>query len=336
MQQCPLCNKFFKQLAKHARKMHNLSPENCVTLTQFNGVPPKCICGLCDEKPLFNRGKFSKYALGHEKFEVREVLYIKKYGSPQCFHCGTVVKFFRGNPKQFCSLICSGLHNGGFTQLETQNKIKQIVIEKYGVNNVSQITEVKQKISVAKTGKEGWRPTDERKQEISKFTTKLWKDPAFRKNFTTKLSIVRKKNWQDPVYRKTILEGNLSGKHSKLHKKISKYLGLENLDFESEKVIFRYRVDEIHFEKKIIIEINGDYIHANPNKFKADDLIIVRSSQYLAQNKWNYDQKRKEALESLGFKIFVIWESDDLDKKNWNYTNYLVSDINESHSTSKL
>ena len=60
-------------------------------------------------------------------------------------------------------------------------------------------------------------------------------------------------------------------------------------------MIFRYRVDEINFEKKIIVEINGDYIHANPNKFKADDLIIVRKSQYTAQDKWNYDQKKRSA-----------------------------------------
>lgn len=87
------------------------------------------------------------------------------------------------------------------------------------------------------------------------------------------------------------------------------------MGFESEKVIFRYRVDEVNFEKKIIIEINGDHIHANPTKFKSDDLIIVRKSQYLAQDKWDYDLKRKEALEALGFKVLVLWQSDDLDEK---------------------
>ena len=126
---------------------------------------------------------------------------------------------------------------------------------------------------------------------------------------------VRKRNWQDPAYRETILEGNLSGKHSKLHKKIASYLGLKDFGFESEKVIFRYRVDEVNFEKKIIIEINGDYIHANPNMFEADDMIVVRKSRYLAQDKWGYDQKRAEALEALGFTVFVIWESDDIEEK---------------------
>jgi very-short-patch-repair endonuclease len=316
MQQCLLCQKQIEgNFTHHLFLEHQMALEPYVVQTQYGGIVPMCMCGLCSDKPHFRRGKFSKYALNHEKFETRERLWREKYGAPVCQNCGKLVEFYRGSPRIFCSHICSGQFSGGFTKFETQDKIKQVVVEKYGVNNVSQTAEVKQKISIAKTGKEGWHPSDERKQEISQFTTKLWQDPAFRKNFTTKLSEVRKRNWQDPVYRKTILEGNLSGKHSKLHQKISEYLSLENLGFESEKVIFRYRVDEIHFEKKIIIEINGDHIHANPSKFKSDDLIIVRKSQYLAQDKWNYDQKRQEALESLGFKVFVIWQSDDLDKK---------------------
>lgn len=72
---------------------------------------------------------------------------------------------------------------------------------------------------------------------------------------------------------------------------------------------------DVNFDKKIIVEINGDYVHANPSKYKADDLIIVRKSQYLAKDKWKYDQKRKEALEALGFKVFVVWQSDDLNEK---------------------
>ena len=33
------------------------------------------------------------------------------------------------------------------------------------------------------------------------------------------------------------------------------------------------------------------------------------------QDKWNYDQKRKESLEALVFKLFVVWQSDDLEGK---------------------
>lgn len=321
MQQCFLCHtilegKNVSKLTNHVRQVHDLSFEDYVILSEYAGISPKCACGLCDERPLFRRGKFSKFALRHDEFEVREKLYVEKYGDPKCLHCGCPVSFYRGMPRHFCSPTCAGLHNGGFTQKETQDKIKEVVLEKYGVDNVSKLDSVKQKISEQNTGNSGWKHTPEALKKISEISKLAWEDNGERRaSFREIMHEVRKRNWQDPAYRKTILQGNLKGKHSKLHQKVAAYLGLRELGFEDEKVLFRYRVDEIHFAKKIIVEINGDYIHANPSKFKSDDMIILRSSSYTAQSKWTYDQKRKEALEALGFRVFIVWQSDNLEEK---------------------
>lgn len=320
MHKCSLCLKIVEgdvpEFESHLFRGHKMSlKEIFVVRTKHNNVIPLCVCGLCSDRPYFYRGKFSKYALGHNTFEFREGAYLEKFGSPKCLHCDNVVGFHRGIPRQFCSSVCSGLHNGGFTQKETRAKIKEVVLEKYGVDNVSKLDEVKGKISKQNTGNGGWHHSEQTLKHLSDEARKLWQNPEFRAKVIPQFSEIRKRNWQNPVYRQTILQGNLSGKHSKLHQTISERLCLKALGFESERVIFRYRVDEINFDKKVIVEINGDYIHANPAKFKSDDLIILRSSRYIAQDKWNYDQKRKEALEALGFKVFVIWQSDDLDKK---------------------
>jgi very-short-patch-repair endonuclease len=324
MQQCSLCQTIFEgkttgKLANHIRKIHGLSFQNYIILTQYSGVAPQCACGLCDEQPFFSRGAFSKYALDHEKFKVREKLYVQKYGNPKCLHCGNDVDFYRGEPRQFCSHICSGLHNGGFTKKETQNRIKNVVFERYGVSNIMHIPSIQKKISTQQMGENnsfyGFKHSEASLKIISEKSKLAWNNDDRRVSFRNIMHVVRKRNWQNPVYRKTILQGNLNGKHSKLHQRISEQLGLKELGFESEKVVFRYRVDEINFDKKIIVEINGDYIHANPTKFKSNDVIILRSSQYTAKDKWNYDQKRKEALEVLGFKLFVVWQSDNLDEK---------------------
>lgn len=327
MQECYFCSTVFDgktiaKLANHVRKEHGLSFEDYVVQSEYNGIPPKCACGLCNEQTFFNRGKFSEYALDHEKFKVRERLSIEKYGTPKCLHCGSSVEFYRGAPRQFCSHACAGAHSGGFTQKETQDKIKEVVLEKYGVSNVSFIPKVKQVLSARQMGSNnsfyGLRHDQETLNIISESSKLAWKDNENRRiSFKKIMNTIRKRNWQDPIYRQTILQGNLSGKHSKLHQAVAEQLALKELGFESEKVIFRYRVDEINFDKKVIVEINGDYIHANPTKFEPDDLIILRSSRYIAQDKWNYDQKRKEALEALGFTVFVIWQSDDLDKKKF-------------------
>lgn len=324
MQQCFLCAATFNgktkaKLVNHVRDIHTISFEEYIIQSEYSGIMPKCACGLCDKRPFFRRGQFSKYALGHEKFKIQEMLHISKYGLPKCLCCGDNVEFYRGQPRQFCSHVCAGKHSGGFTQQETQEKIKAVVVRKYGVDNISKLQEVKDKISVKQTGVNnsfyGQKHSSDTLKMISNSSIILWQDPEFRAKVIPQFSALRKRNWQDPIYRKTILQGNLSGKNSKLHKNISAYLKLAELGFESEKVVFHYRVDEVNFENKIIVEINGDYVHANPTKFKPDDLIIVRSSQYLAKDKWLYDQKRKESLEALGFKIFVIWQSDNLEQK---------------------
>ena len=106
-----------------------------------------------------------------------------------------------------------------------------------------------------------------------------------------------------------------SGKFSKLHQKLNKQLKLEEKGFKSEQIVSRYFADELHEHKKIIIEINGDYVHANPNKYKDTDVIRLPTTKYLAMEKWESDRIKKETLESLGYKVFVIWESDDLVQK---------------------
>lgn len=65
-----------------------------------------------------------------------------------------------------------------------------------------------------------------------------------------------------------------------------------------------------------IIEYNGDYWHMNPKIYKPNDKIpftnIISKKIHgdCASDIWEYDRKKKEALEKLGYKVKVIWESD--------------------------
>jgi very-short-patch-repair endonuclease len=106
-----------------------------------------------------------------------------------------------------------------------------------------------------------------------------------------------------------------SGRLSRLHQKIREELDLKSLGFESEVVVGRYRVDEINEKAKLIVEINGDYVHANPDIYKEDDQIRLPGSSYSAKDKWERDQKKIEKLKSLGYDVIVIWETDELSEK---------------------
>lgn len=79
--------------------------------------------------------------------------------------------------------------------------------------------------------------------------------------------------------------------------------------FISEEYFNGYFPDEINYEKKLILEINGDYFHCNPRDFHDPE-------QYLSflkcrvKDRWEHDAKRTAKLESLGYRVLIIWESD--------------------------
>ncbi len=59
---------------------------------------------------------------------------------------------------------------------------------------------------------------------------------------------------------------------------------------------------------KKIIEFNGDFWHAHPNLFQADEIVPVLKIS--AKEKWELDKKKKELAESYGYEVLVIWESE--------------------------
>lgn len=316
---CTFANNKGGQLTNHLLKIHNLSSKDYYVLTELGGCPPTCDCG-CGQEPEFYRGKFKKYTKNHNKFSSKEEQYKIKNGIPKCKVCGNDVNFCRGKPNQFCSLKCSGTQTG-FSLPETQIKIKQIVAKKYGVNNVSKLDEVKQKIGLKTALKNRTREfSEETKLKHSINAKKLW---SIKKDLISEKIKCAINNNENEINRRSLYaKQNLAGKNlltmknrfSKLHLKIRKQLNLDELGFVGEQKIDRFLVDELNKDKKIIIEINGDYIHANPNIYSANDIIRLPGNDYTAEKKWFADKAKLDRLKELGYKVFVIWESDDLDE----------------------
>lgn len=60
-----------------------------------------------------------------------------------------------------------------------------------------------------------------------------------------------------------------------------------------------------------VIEFNGDYWHANPALYSADDMILRSGGKReLVKDIWDREAKRTTALVKQGFKVHVVWESD--------------------------
>lgn len=328
MEKCQICQLEFEnnsggQLTVHIKKLHDMSLEDYVVKFQYSDIEPKCLCGLCEERPNFRRGKFSSYALGHDKFDKRKELYVKKFGKPICKECGKESGFYdRGLPKIYCSPRCLG-KNTGFSLVETQEKIKEIVFKTYGVDNVSKLDDVKRKISTFHKSRNYAPLSEDAKLKISESSKKQWMKDDYRRlmsniEYSTeerkRRSLWLKKKNFDPAFREKIFL-NSKNRLTKLHQKIKDELNLSDLGFISEQQVLRYFVDELNEEKKVIVEVYGDHPHANPSKYKPSDLIKMPGQTYTASEKWEMDQIRKKKLEEEGYEVFVIWESDDLQSK---------------------
>lgn len=336
---CKICNKEFKtnaggDLTKHLINDHNISLAEYVIKTEYNEIAPVCQCGFCSDLPEFYRGKFKKYAYGHASADWYQTNYIKKYGNPTCKECGKSVNFSNGRKTfpQFCSFVCSGTHN------------KDVIIEKMTPKIIEKYKNPEYKANISKGIKLRFLDPIYYKAHVERTTLynqsdasriiksingkKMWSDPAFKRRqsslikYATNLpeeverrSQCQLERFKDPIIREmyfNILK-TVSKRFSKLHLSMAHRLNLRELGFVGEQQIGDYCVDELHENKKIIIEINGDYIHANPKYYNADDLITLIGNSYTAEMKWEKDRIRKEKLESLGYTVFVIWESDSFD-----------------------
>jgi hypothetical protein len=336
---CKICNTEFKtnsggDLTKHISNVHYMSMSEYIILTEYDNIAPVCECGFCNDIPEFYRGKFKKYTKGHTSVQWYQNNYIRVNGHPTCEECGCNVSFRKGRKvfPRFCSTKCSGTHN------------KDVIIEKMRPKIIKRYAtdpEYRKKVSIAVSNRFNdseyynahierttkWNQSD-RARAIKSVSSKLmWSDDEFRERqselikHSTNLPAEKKRRsdqqkarWKDPIigpmYYKALM--SISKRFSKLHIRIRNKLQLDSLGFKGEQKNGRYCVDELHLDKKIIIEVNGDYVHANPKFYKSDDIIRLYGSSYTAGEKWDSDECRIHNLESMGYTVFVIWENDDL------------------------
>lgn len=89
----------------------------------------------------------------------------------------------------------------------------------------------------------------------------------------------------------------IKGVGNKLETKVKKILELGNIEHQMSFWITKKHQYDFLFPKfKILLEVQGDYWHANPEKYKPNDLIKYPNEEILASEIWNRDlEKRKFA-----------------------------------------
>lgn len=87
------------------------------------------------------------------------------------------------------------------------------------------------------------------------------------------------------------------------------YFGELNKEFNKGNNMRSFYYDFVDTKNKKIIEFNGDKFHANPQKYKENDIPLKHINK-TARELWDYDLLKHNLIKSYGYTILVIWESD--------------------------
>ena len=217
-------------------------------------------------------------------------------------------------------------------------KQKKIMMEKYGVEWSSQLESVKE---------------IKRNNNLEKFgVDNIWKSDWFKENrdnfFIEKhglnVSDYNKLHWlslsEEEQKNHMINSVQKSSIESSIELRIKSLLDMMTIQYTSQMKLKSSKNSVYFFDiciGNILIEINGDFWHANPNKYKKGDILKFPKKEVISDELWIKDKiKRKDAIR-MGYNVVYLWESfirkssneelievlkDILENKNYKDRNY--------------
>ncbi len=90
-----------------------------------------------------------------------------------------------------------------------------------------------------------------------------------------------------------------------------------------------WRLYDFLIEGTLIIEMQGNYYHANPKMYGPDDEIVVSSKRRKATDIWEYDADKEQLARQHGYNCLNMWEDDFIGMADKEVLNSLRSKICE-------
>jgi len=119
-----------------------------------------------------------------------------------------------------------------------------------------------------------------------------------------------------------------SSRNTKCEVKFANILRELGIDFQQQFSVSKFYCDFFLPDHNLVIEIDGDYWHANPARYKPDDLI--GGKKMLASEIWERDAQREESIKESGYQVLRYWSSE---LKNKSHENILEDIV---HASKKL
>ena len=202
----------------------------------------------------------------------------------------------------------------------TANKVKISCQKNYGVDNPSQLESVKNKKKetfIEHYGVDNIWKTEEYKD----FTRNRWN--SYSEDEKTRVL-------------KGFVDRHKNGTISKLEKRVLSVLNDIGIPYETQFKVGKYfhRYDAKISNSKILLEINGDFWHANPKFFKENDVLNFSETNHpKAKDIWKKDEKNRKVAENNGYKILYLWENDITDKTDIEIGKLIIEEINKIYKS---
>lgn len=196
-----------------------------------------------------------------------------------------------------------------------KEKVKNTFLKNYGVSNIFKTKGFKEHLPKIMMERYGVLSLPNRYGNMQKWWDSQTID--FKKSHMKKAHDVYIENW----YKKTEVEkqvinakkrhDNLKGGNSSgIEDRVSSILDKNGITHIRQKWIKRVSFDILIENTNIIIEVNGDYWHANPEIYNENDVISYPMGKIQANEIWLKDVIKKEIAETYGYKVFYIWEKE--------------------------
>lgn len=272
MFKCNNCNiefKSYKGLQTHNSKAHDIPGVETYVNFHFNGEWPVCKCG-CMEKLNYHGGKFGEYIRGH-KARVSGGFYSEE------------------GAKKSAATRKEKFKSGEIVQW---NKGKKYTEEQLSaIQESAKNPERRKKISESLTGK---KKSAEHVAKIKADRQKYWGNIE---NRTAQR--IRRVAYMTTVLRK---------KKTKLEKEFESMLQALNVDYIYQYVVNGYNYDFYIPSKNILIEVDGDWWHCNPNLgFEP----IYESQRHTIE----HDKVKTTVAFDNGYTLIRFWEHDVVNKR---------------------
>jgi len=189
-------------------------------------------------------------------------------------------------------------------------KQKKFMMEKYGVEWSSQLESVKE---------------IKRNNNLEKFgVDNIWKSDWFKENrdnfFIEKhglnISDYNKLHWlslsEEGQKSHMINSVQKSSIESSIELRIKSLLDMMNIQYVSQMKLKSSKNSLYFFDiciGNILIEINGDFWHANPEKYKKGDILKFPKKEVISDELWLKDKIKKKDANKIGYNVVYLWES---------------------------